>query len=595
VRPREAGAEEPSVIVLRLDVGAQQREVRLPGARSVLGADAGADVVVEGAGWHPMEAVLRHAGTEVVLERPGGARPLRLRVGDQVRLGGVGLSLVGLLPLADTAPVFGDYDESTADTAGAGDVAGALPPSAAPAFQIAPAPEPPASRARPAARPRARKPAAAVAAATTPAATAEASADEPVKRPSAFALPGFGEEILRQLKRTPFFAASAALHVLVILVLMLLQAPAEGGTRHGDDGLLRSAVMQTPDLDQQPADELDRDGQLPAPNLPDMPDPQIPDDLPGRPEPDKPQAREQLAELELPDSHQVDIGLNPSMRLADARTGRPTKRMALPELEAVYDKGDAQEMNLRASEFLRAQLGMGNGSEGDPFRGVTNDDILVVDGSFDKIGRVLNALRLPYKLVTPASMAYEHADDLSHVKVVFWNCGEGLPMRQTAIVARRLRAFVSEGGYLFSTDWSVGNLLPYAFPGYLDTNGPRAPLPEMTIHIHPSKDEADNPLLDGVFRVGGEGQWWLEQASFDIVVRRKNDVTVLIESQDLVDLYNRSSAVAVTFRYGRGRVMHVAGHYYQESGNLAGTIASHRLALNFVLERLRALKASRDG
>jgi hypothetical protein len=54
----------------------------------------------------------------------------------------------------------------------------------------------------------------------------------------------------------------------------------------------------------------------------------------------------------------------------------------------------------------------------------------------------------------------------------------------------------------------------------------------------------------------------------------------------LRDTFNRSPAVAATFHYGRGRVLHTMGHYYQEAGNLAGTISAHRLALNFVLMRL---------
>ena len=63
-------------------------------------------------------------------------------------------------------------------------------------------------------------------------------------------------------------------------------------------------------------------------------------------------------------------------------------------------------------------------------------------------------------------------------------------------------------------------------------------------------------------------------------------MTVLIESP-----ISRTCTVATprwpsTFQYGRGRVLHVMGHYYQEAGNLAGTVSAHRLALNFVLMRL---------
>ena len=89
-----------------------------------------------------------------------------------------------------------------------------------------------------------------------------------------------------------------------------------------------------------------------------------------------------------------------------------------------------------------------------------------------------------------------------------------------------------------------------------------------------------------MFHRGVQARWWLEQASFDIEPLRKRRSTVLIESPDLEDLFGRNPAVAVTFKYGRGRVLHVMGHYYQEAGNLAGTVSAQRLALNFVLMRL---------
>jgi len=128
-------------------------------------------------------------------------------------------------------------------------------------------------------------------------------------------------------------------------------------------------------------------------------------------------------------------------------------------------------------------------------------------------------------------------------------------------------------------------VLMEAFPGYVQSHGPRRPLPETIVDIGPAKRQAGNELLEGVFHRGVQGRWWLEQASFDIQPLRR-DVKVLIESPDLKDLYGRNPAVAVTFKYGRGRVLHVMGHYYQEAGNLAGTVSAQRLALNFVLMRI---------
>jgi hypothetical protein len=210
-----------------------------------------------------------------------------------------------------------------------------------------------------------------------------------------------------------------------------------------------------------------------------------------------------------------------------------------------------------------------------------------VDGSFDKIGRVLAALKLPYIQVTPSALAQPGAPDLDQHKVIFWNCGEPLPARQAQMVARRIRTFVKEGGYLFTTDWGIASVLEEAFPGYVTSSGARAPMQEMVVRIEPAPGQGRHPLLEGVFQAGSDGRWWLEQASFDLIVRKPQDVTVLIESPDLEQLFGRSPAVAATFAFEKGRVLHVLGHYYQEAGNLAGTISAHRLALNFVLMRLR--------
>ena len=65
-----------------------------------------------------------------------------------------------------------------------------------------------------------------------------------------------------------------------------------------------------------------------------------------------------------------------------------------------------------------------------------------------------------------------------------------------------------------------------------------------------------------------------------------SDVEVLIESDDLKERYGVSS-VAVTFRFGKGRVLHMLGHIYQMEGNLKGTFSTQRMMANFLLAALR--------
>lgn len=82
-------------------------------------------------------------------------------------------------------------------------------------------------------------------------------------------------------------------------------------------------------------------------------------------------------------------------------------------------------------------------------------------------------------------------------------------------------------------------------------------------------------------------RWWLEQASFDVDVLRRDAVEVLAEAPALARQPKaRGTAIALTFAVGRGRVLHVVGHYYQQKGNVSGAMGAQRLPLNFVRMRL---------
>ena len=63
-------------------------------------------------------------------------------------------------------------------------------------------------------------------------------------------------------------------------------------------------------------------------------------------------------------------------------------------------------------------------------------------------------------------------------------------------------------------------------------------------------------------------------------------VEVLIESEDLKKRYG-SKHVAVTFRFGKGRVFHMLGHFFQKEGNLRGAFSAQRLIANFLIAAVR--------
>lgn len=605
------------MIVLRLTAKGHRRDLQFEGARVVLGSGPTCDALETDLGWAPVEAVVVHCGTEIELRRPGGG-DLRLRVGDSVRLGHARVTLVGLLPLEDVATpaggteaseekraaavLFGGYDEEGLrrmtelrfELADDPWQESAPPPQARPPTpQPLPKPDPPAKAASsppPASPDRERSPAPATGPpsdASRPT-TAPEKDDVPLPRPPtpAFGSPAFGEELVGQLKRAPFFAVSLAVHLLVFLVLSVLQTTNEADAREGKGGTLHSTLLATdPDDEEEVGEDVDLLEIVPPPfpETPTLAD--LPDEQALRLE-STPEGGDDLPPLPLDDPPPFTTGLNPSLSSARAGTGRRSSRMTPRTLREGFTKGDAIAVNGRAADYIRGQLGRGPGRKGNLLETLARNDLLVVNSTFDKIEKVLHALRLPHIAVPTRSMALPNAPSLSQHKVIFWNCGETLPPEQRRIATRRLRKFVSNGGYLFTTDWCVANVLADAFPGYLASNGPGSTLPETIIDIRPKRGQENHPFLEGVFRRGVQGRWWLEQASFDILVLRRHEVTVLIESPDLKELYGRGTAVAVTFAYGRGRVLHVMGHYFQEAGNLAGTLSAQRLALNFVLMRL---------
>jgi len=601
------------VIVLRFTTGAADQsgttqEVRTPRSEVVVGSDPTADVTLQHAGLDAKALKLRHVGDQVHVEMLASGKRITLAVGDEIAIGDLTMTLVELPPREDpNAFVFGGYEDDAElaqpRTFELSEPAGAPPPAIPRADVERPAPagrstrsgpgptrtsQPPPERTRSPAPDAPAKAATQKAPAPKRAPTLTPAEKAALLKPLRFTDPSFGESLVTQLKRAPFFAFSVAFHTLLFLLLSLFDTTlALEPIREGPGALLANLMADEDELGQE-VPEIDEDLGLPLPpsDLPDLPEDLPDDERPPPPEVEPPSPfRADMERLDK-EVQPVDIGLMPGLRSASARSQRRKPKMPKADLKRTFSKGAAGSSNQRSAEIVRAALGSGRGGNGASLKDLQPEDILVISGSFDHIDKVLDALRLKYVRKSPWALTTPKLIDFSDYKIVFWNCGEAVGKKRLAAVAKRLQKFVRNGGYVFTTDWGVANVLAYAFPGYLKTNGNRAHLPEMVLPIQPAASARDHPLLEGVFRTGVQGKWWLEQASFDVAVGRKDAVTVLIESTMLQTTFNRSPAVAVTFHYGRGRVLHTMGHYYQEAGNLAGTLSAHRLALNFVLMRL---------
>ena len=587
------------MIVLRIDVSGHSADVRWAGAEAVVGSGASAAIQRDDAGWAPREAVMVHLGTEVLVVRGDGSGEHRLKPGDSLRLGRAEVTLVGLLPLAaesevDDAPTHFATPETVADSAWRPTLVDDPDRLPAPDSVAAPAKarvdeEPVLSSPSISAAPLSPTPPPPPPSETVPAAPGPAEKSDARWRQGTFE-----DEIYAALKRTPWFALSAAIHAFVFALLLVLGATSRETPHETPRYGLLTAQTEMPDLPEESGGPKDRaEPDLPPEDYvaPDLDEPTPPESVPDAARVDPSDS------TEVPEPRPIEAPppvIGPSRSTIALRT-KPKTKPAAPAKSAApaddwvnQDTDRAGEVNQKAAARVRDEIKRGGGALGAALKGLKREDILVVRGNFDHMEAVLEELKIPYTLVSPYDLMQDY--DFRRHKLVFWNCMDpevSLPARYRPRVIAALRDFVRGGGFLFTTDWSISFLLVPAFPGFLETSGGLNPLPEMILPVLPTRLERENPLLEGVFPEGLRVLWWLETASQDVKVVRGAKVDVLIESRLLESPPKpRSPIVAATFAYGEGRVLHVMGHYYQQKGNVAGAAGAQRLALNFVQMRM---------
>jgi hypothetical protein len=182
--------------------------------------------------------------------------------------------------------------------------------------------------------------------------------------------------------------------------------------------------------------------------------------------------------------------------------------------------------------------------------GIEEADILVVRGVHDHIQRVLDLAGTRFALVEPSQIA---TAELRPDQVMFINCGAKFDKRGLNIV----RAFVEEGGFLFTTDWALKDVVQKAFPGYIEYNGQSTGDEVVRVEIH----RKDDPLLASLIGPDDDPQWWLEGSSYPIRILKPDEVDVIISSKELGRKYGEP-AVFVTFEVGKGRIYHMISHFY---------------------------------
>lgn len=439
---------------------------------------------------------------------------------------------------------------------------------------VAPPPAPPKTKRGLLARFRGNGKAAAPAA---PAAAAAASAPAPSAKHliSQGHRTEFSEELYRTVRRTPWWAASLALHSFLLWLLFVVPFAAPAG----EDGLGEVTGRIEDDLSSWLADEIPPAEKLrPEPEREREPPNEVPVEEPPVPldpmlPPDEPET------IEIPEigPTTMDFSVNPPR-------ASPFSSPSVPDVE--FDQEGAANANEAAGAILLKSMKGRAGELAGILDQMGDRKILVVNGHYDKVETVLELLHVKHEEVSSRKL---ELTDLADRRVLILNCTNEKLSRGTL---RRVRDFVAEGGYLLTTDWGIENVLKDAFEGYLEPvtdpvmKGRNVSTLNEVIHIHAAPDRRGHFLLAGTSLGEGEAMWWLEESTYPFVVKRPKDVEVLIESTDLKERYG-SDAVAATFRFGKGRVLHMLGHFYQKEGNLKGTFSTQRLIANFLVAAVR--------
>jgi hypothetical protein len=177
-------------------------------------------------------------------------------------------------------------------------------------------------------------------------------------------------------------------------------------------------------------------------------------------------------------------------------------------------------------------------------------EIVVVAGQYDHAQTVLSYVKVPHITIEPEDLARA---ELNAGQLLLINCPGSLD--RAAIT--KVRKFVNAGGFLFTTDWSLLNVLEKAFPGYVKFN--QKPTNDDVVAVRVLK--ADHHFLQHVHSSKDTPKWWLEGSSYPIKVLDKGKVEVLMESDEMRRKYGEGP-IAVTFKVGDGTVLHIISHYY---------------------------------
>lgn len=208
--------------------------------------------------------------------------------------------------------------------------------------------------------------------------------------------------------------------------------------------------------------------------------------------------------------------------------------------------------------------------------------VLILKGKWDHAEHVLSECGIPFTLADASSLH----KFLPAAQIVVVNCPGLVGLDSLASI----RSFVERGGYLLTTDWALDGCLQPSFPHYAKWDGAYS---ENEV-VNSVTVDRGNSLLTATPQ---QAPWKLDAKS-QIVTLGSEHVDVLARSKRLsLEDPAGLGILALTFSCGKGKVLHLVGHFNNNT-NLAFASAlpdpapqvvvslRQQIALNFVLERL---------
>ena len=217
--------------------------------------------------------------------------------------------------------------------------------------------------------------------------------------------------------------------------------------------------------------------------------------------------------------------------------------------------------------------GPAQGPSAERIEQVRQAPVVVVAGSADHMDHVLSKARQKFVVVRPAELP---GLPLHSQQVLMVNC-RGV---MSAAARDRVRRFVAAGGFLYTTDHAVRELIEKIFPQTIAFNGVTSTEATFPMEVHGKR---------GLLRKISSQQWQLAGGGYMFKVLDKKRVQVLMSSKQVAHKYKGGGVLGVRFRHEDGTVIHVTGHFYTQPGQRSAVAAAGRafeqLSANVVAEK----------